>query len=286
VKIIPKLFLGIPLLIMSLLSAGCTPSIYKDMILIEAGEFEMGGEADLGLSTCLERYQSYGDLECKLSDYEDEEPVHTVYLDGYYIDKYEVTNAAYQVCVEEGVCDPPKQAISRTRQKYFGNPDYDDFPVIYVSWFDAQTFCEWRDARLPTEAEWEKAARGTDGRVYPWGDGYDGEAGNFCNRDDGYHDGYEDTAPVGSYQKGASPYGVMDMAGNVSEWVADIYAEDYFITSPAENPLGPSEGCCRVLKGGTWKCEGTYCVRTADRVWWFPDYKYDFIGFRCAATPP
>lgn len=285
-----KWFIALILLVIVITLSGCgsTPGqeVTIDMILIPAGDFEMGEDADLGLATCQELYEPYGDRECKHTDFEDEEPIHTVSLDGYYIDKYEVTNADYLSCVEEGVCDPPKKINSYTRKEYYGNPEFDDYPVIYVSWFDAQAYCEWRGLRLPTEAEWEKAARGTDGHIYPWGDNFAGDAGNFCDRDYGYNDGYGDTSPVGSYPAGVSPYGVMDMAGNVTEWVADRYGDDYFVNSPSENPQGPTKGCCRVLKGGTWKCDGVYCVRTADRVWWFPDYKYDFIGFRCATSSP
>jgi serine/threonine-protein kinase len=261
-----------------------TPTVRVDMILIPSGEFIMGGDAKQAVESCQELYEPYGDLQCEIGDYDDEEPIHSVSLDEYSIDKYEVTNADYQICVNEGVCAPPKYSKSYTRDEYFGNPEFDNYPVIYVSWFDAQTFCEWRGARLPTEAEWEKAARGTEGWIYPWGNQFDGNLGNFCDRDYEYNDGFSDTAPVGIYPEGASPYGVMDMAGNVIEWVSDRYGDDYFSNSPDENPQGPPKGCCNVLKGGTWKCDGKYDVRASGRSWWFPDYKYDFIGFRCAAS--
>jgi len=273
------------------LLAGCGPSpeqrvATKDMILIPSGEFEMGEDAEQSLSSCQILHDPYHQGECKLSEFEDEEPVHIVYLDEYYIDKYEVTNADYQICVEDGVCDPPKRFNSYTRDDYYVNPEFAYYPVIFVSWNDAQIYCEWRGARLPTEAEWEKAARGTDGRIYPWGDSYNGNMGNFCDRDYEYDDGYEDTAPVGSFPEGASLYGVMDLAGNVGEWIADWYGTKYYSESPFENPQGPVKGSMRVIKGGSYDCEGTYCVRAAERTGWFPEYKYDRQGFRCAASSP
>jgi formylglycine-generating enzyme required for sulfatase activity len=286
-----KMYIGITLLIISITLSGCGTapegvSATIDMILIPAGEFEMGQDADLGLSICQELYEPYGDNDCNINTYEDEEPVHIVWLDDYYIDKYEITTADYQVCVEAEVCYLPKKTRSKYREDYYGNPEFANYPVIFVSWFDAQTYCDWRGARLPTEAEWEKAARGTDGRIYPWGNSFDGELGNFYDRGYEYDDGYTDTAPVGTYPEGASPYDVMDLAGNVWEWVADWYGYRYFSSSPKENPQGPATGSERVLKGGSWYKEGNYDVSTSDRMGWFPDYKYDYIGFRCSSSSP
>jgi formylglycine-generating enzyme required for sulfatase activity len=282
------IFLGI--LAFSLLLSGCgsapagKDSVTIDMIHIPAGEFEMGQDADIGFESCQLIYEPYGRTKCKPDWFEDEEPVHTVYLDDFYIDKFEITNADYQVCVENGICDPPNKTSSRHREEYFGNPEFADYPVIYVDWFKAQTYCEWRGARLPTEAEWEKAARGTDGRTYPWGNEYNGDLGNFCDRDDGFNDGYDDTAPVGSYPGGASPYGVLDLGGNVWEWVYDVYGDDYFATFPEENPQGPSAGSTRVFKGGTWYCELGYIGRAAERGGVFPDKEWNMLGFRCASS--
>ena len=263
-----------------------TPSVTIDMVLIPAGEFEMGSNAEDAIAICQELYEPYGseNKPCKLNVFEDEEPIHVVKLDAFYIDKFEVTTADYQICVGEGVCNVPESDFER--EGYFDNPEYANYPIINVSWDDAQTYCNWRGARLPTEAEWEKAARGTDGRTYPWGNTFDGGLGNFCDREYEYNDGYEENAPVGSYPEGASPYGVMDMAGNVWEWVADWYGYNYFSNSPAENPQGPPNGAMRVLKGGTWKCEGFYDVRSADRSGWFSDHKFVYIGFRCASSVP
>ena len=278
------------LLIFAITLSGCRPSQEEvgteNMILIPEGKFVMGRDADQAFASCLVLYDPYHDLmECALSWFEDEEPIHTVHLDDYYIDKYEVTNAEYQACVEDGVCVQPEKFSSYSRDEYFGNPEYGNYPVIYVNWYDAKSYCEWRGARLPTEAEWEKAARGTDGRIYPWGDSFDGTAGNFCNPEIG-DNRYSDTAPVGSFPEDTSPYGVMDMAGNVFEWIADWYEYDYYDSSPSEDPQGPTDGKQRVMKSCNWSCVYTSSIHASDRFWAFPDYKWDMYGFRCAASAP
>lgn len=188
------------------------------MILIPSGTFIMGSsEGEKG-----------------------EQPEHEVYLDNYWIDKTEVTNAMYYECVKGGGCEEPLSDGFIAPKDHLTNQDRAKYPVVFISWVNAEKYCQWVNRRLPTEAEWEKAARGSDKRIYPWGN----EPPNLELLNSNQYHG--DLMPVGSFPKGASPYGVLDMAGNSLEWVADWYDEYYYEISPATNPTGPTIGNFRV----------------------------------------
>ena len=224
-----------------------------EMVGVPAGEFRMGTD----------------------SGYEWEGPEHVVYLDPYYIDKLEITNSQYRDCVEKGPC------IKLEKPTYIDNPEYDQHPVVNVTWHWAKTYCKWAGKRLPTEAEWEKAARGVDGRLYPWGDEIDCDHAH-------YKDCGGQTIPVGSFPGGASPYGALDMAGNAWEWVIDKWKEDYYQVSPYENPQGPimkGPQDMRVFRGGSW-CETGDLLRSTYRTWYETNAQYYNLGFRCVIDGP
>lgn len=230
-----------------------------DQVYVPAGEFIMGSKSR---DTAAD---------------EDEKPERTVYLDAYWIDKYEVTNGQYEDCVTAGGCTRPNENKSYIRSSYYGNAEYDNYPVIQVDWNQAVAYCEWAGGNLPTEAQWEKAARGPNGNKYPWGN--EEPDSGYVN----YNDNIGDTSEVGSYEKGASPYGAMDMAGNVMEWVSDWY--DDYDANDTNNPQGPSDpGYFRVLRGGGWS-NGNWSIRTALRGVSNPSDRLYYAGFRCLSLP-
>jgi len=287
-----------PTLTLTLIPDTPTPTLFtgKDgmnMVYVPAGVFLMGSDADAAMAECQKFFN-----DCQKDWFTNEEPPHSVELQAFWIDQTEVTNAQHDLCVLDGACQSPSwrgyphNNSPWERDLYYNRPKFADLPVIAVSWNDADSYCRWAGRRLPTEAEWEKAARGTDGRIYPWGDqSLAGNLVNFCDKncdldwkDANVDDGYIDTAPVGSYPAGASPYGALDMAGNVWEWVADWYGSDYYLTGPTDNPPGPSSGEFRVVRGGSWY-DNRLIVRTVRRDYGVPTENSYSVGFRCALSP-
>lgn len=223
------------------------------MALVPAGEFTMGSSED--------------------------KPAHRVHLDAFYIDQHELTTARYGRFLK---------ATGRKQPDHWNEVNmaaHGDRPVIGVDWQDADAYCRWVGKRLPTEAEWEKAARGSDGRQYPWGNerptSLTANFGKCCD-----WKGYASLAPVGSLEAGKSPYGVSDMAGNVYEWVADWYGQRYYQNSPYRNPKGPSSGEYKVLRGGSWHSPSQQDVRATVRLWDVPTAQTGAIGFRCVQDLP
>lgn len=275
--------------------AGATKIIPKDdsiMVYVPAGEFTMGDPPSSPDEPAGEYRQ------------------HPVYLSPYWIDRTEVTNAAYEKFVadtgyktgaekagESRLYDPQSKYWIRMKGIDWKHPQgpssgidgLEKHPVIHVDWNDAKAYCTWAGKRLPSEAEWEKAARGTDGRKYPWGD--EPPAGNLTNvadqnidlpwADKTFNDGQKFTSSIGSYPDGASPFGVLDMAGNVWEWVEDTYDSDFYLTSPYSDPINNSPGLTRVLRGGSW---ASHFPLASLRIWEIHDYREDSYGFRCALS--
>jgi formylglycine-generating enzyme required for sulfatase activity len=223
------------------------------MVFVPAGEFPMGATDTANVA----------------ADYE--KPQHSVYLDAFWIDKHEVSNAQYRICVDAGICSAPTTCDGG--RPTFDDPAKADHPVVCVSWDDAQAYAAWVGGRLPTEAEWEKAARGSSGARYPWGDDPP-----ECARAN-YEDCVESTVSADSLLSGASPYGALNMAGNVGEWVADWYDKDYYRDSPAANPQGPESGSQRVARGGSWY-HPKIALRCAFRSSFPPSRRVAYLGFR------
>lgn len=205
----------------------------------------------------------------------DERPAHRVRGSALLMDRFEVTNARYGACVEARACTSPALLSSTTRPSYFGSSAYEEYPVIHVSWAQAAAFCAWAGGRLPSEAEWERAARGTaDARTYPWGDSQpDCTKANFAGC-------VGDTDRVGARPAGQSPYGLADMAGNVWEWTADWYEAGYYSRSPEDDPAGPDSGHLKVMRGGCW-VSGASSLRSTCRKAELPSLWAPNVGFRC-----
>ncbi len=223
----------------------------EGMILAPAGTFNMGSD----------------------SGGADERPVHAVTLKAFFIDQYEVTNARYRACVDAGQCTPPRNLGAFTRNSYFNNPDFANYPVVFVTWEQAEAFCRSEAKRLPTEAEWEYAASGGADRIYPWGDEWDPNLVPDA-----------DTVEVGSIAGNVSPFGVHDMAGNVLEWVADRYGP--YSGEAIENPTGPESGATQVRRGGSFGRGNRTLYTTTRRYRDRPGFSVEDVGFRCAADVP
>jgi serine/threonine-protein kinase len=238
-------------------AAGNSSEITDDkgtvMVFVPSGEFAMGSDTALPLV---------------------EQPIHMVEVPDYYIDKFEVTNEQYAACVNENICELPTKLSSLTHASYYDNPQFANFPVVFIQWADAKQYCEWRGARLLTEAEWEKAARGTDGRTYPWGEEINCDYANLANC-------VGDTVEVGSYPKDISPYGVYDMGGNVREFV-----EDWFNAYPGGDPKASSDygTILRIVRGGGFD-KSIDIATTASRAHLPPEISNFRVGARCALTP-
>ncbi len=247
--------------------ATASPPPLTEMVLIPAGIFRMGCDLDKSIERCQA----------------DELPLHSVSLDAFSIDRTEVTNTQYAACVSAGACQPPISPASATRPDYFTNPTYASYPVIYVTWFDANAYCLWAGKRLPSEAEWEKASRLSKlAQRFPWGDGAPNcDRANYLAAEGAC---IGDTNAVGSYPDGANSAGIFDFSGNVSEWVFDWYKNNTYISSIASNPLGPRLGDARVVRGGSWNSPWED-IRLAHRSSLSPSAASPEIGFRCARWP-
>lgn len=242
-----------------------TPTPYaplSPLAYVPAGEFLMGAAS--GSDPFAEQW---------------ERPAHRVRLSAFWIETTEVSNARYALCVAEGGCALPVKDGSRTRPNYYTNPQYNEYPMVNVTHTQAAAFCAWAGGRLPTEAEWEYVARFNDGRLYPWGNEQDLGRGQF-GRPEG-----ADTEQVGSFLTGASALGVLNLAGNVWEWMADWYDPDYYSASPEQDPRGPATGKERVVRGGAFATDPQF-VRNTNRFALDPEKGYTNVGFRCVADRP
>ncbi len=246
--------------------ARSTKEIVAGMVYIPAGEFFMGCDRSKAKEKCTVV----------------ELPLHKVYLDDFYIDRTEVTVASYTACLAAGACTEPIRTYSDGANDYFYNPAFANHPVIFVTWFQARDYCTWAGKRLPTEAEWEKAARGRQStRIYPWGNAM--PSCDTANIKVGRKQCVGDVRAVGSYPRDTSLYGVVDLAGNTREWINDWYDPGYYRTSPYKNPTGPAKGMYVVMRGGRFD-NAWAAARIASRRTIGPNDYGAGIGFRCAVT--
>lgn len=272
-----------------------------EMAYIPAGVYLSGsthGEVEYATALC----EATTPGGCDRKWFANEIPQREVTLDAYWIDVHEVSNAQFQRCVEEGGCNPPNLAECRrwddgtttgaapnwttvapsdVRSAFGASAQ----PVVCVSWDDAADFCQWASKRLPTEAEWEKAARGTDGRIFPWGSELPTcSLANFASPDQGAGCGNGATLPVGSGVRRRNPYDLQDMSGNAIEWVFDYEDAAFYKSAPSVNPVNRMQSPSRVVRGGSWTSEPTI-LRSANRGGFEPDFRNIYTGFRCAMTP-
>jgi serine/threonine protein kinase len=249
-----------------------------EMVLVPAGDFIMGSTSD-DVDTAVALCSQSGN-RCSRSDFTNEMPQRTVYLSDFYIDVTEITNDQYRACVNAGVCAAPSDSGAPDARysvnNYYNRSQYGDYPVVRIRWEDARTYCQWAGEQLPTEAQWEKAARGTDGRIFPWGNNFNN---NRANTEEG---GGDSLKPVGSYPDGRSPYGVYDMAGSVWEYVADWYSDTYYQNASNTDPTGPSSGADHVLRGGSYSDFKEFARVTNRGTPHSGSIRSGFRGFRCA----
>lgn len=287
--------------------------IPKNMLLIPVGSFLMGSTQE-NIDKLLEL-----DTNIEAKRLQNEIPQREVFMDAYFIDKYPVTNAEFKKFIESDGYTK-KDFWSDDGWKYISKTNHsesddlkdivkadNDCPVTNITWYEAEAFAKWVGKRLPTEAEWEKAARGTDGRTYPWGNEFDKTMLN-CSEEE-----HKKATPVSQYSKGKGVYDCVDMVGNVWEWTTDWYDSKYFSSAPNKNPQGPDKAeespyfgkpenvgisiydmdsstgseeltGCKVIRGGSWNGSGLIHVRCANRDYDEPTFKNDTIGFRCAKS--
>jgi eukaryotic-like serine/threonine-protein kinase len=285
------------LVVVGTVEAGLTQVALQDgmvMVNVPGGEFLMGAKVSEKRAT------------------DEERPLHIVLVDNFWIDRTEVSNAMFATFIEESGYQTDAEKAgwgyvwTKDGRTEAAGADWmhpqgqdssldglEEYPVMLVSWNDATAYCTWVGRRLPSEAEWEKAARGIDGRFYPWGEEFDSSFANVDDEEvfDEYMvdcsasgcDGYAKSSPVGSFEAGASPYGVLDMAGNLWEWTADYYERFYYTKASSNNPQGPAEGDRHVLRGGSW-LNSDYDISTTYRAGNIPDYRSDKLGFRCVVS--